>query len=96
MVLIIYGEEIQEIDVIPEKYENFIEFIKNLFGIEDISKFTLEFTNDNKNYQKLSNETYEDFFVADSKDKSVNIYPSSEDKKLMNYKLKKKKLRKRK
>ena len=48
MVLIIYGEEIQEISEMPEKYEDFIEFIQNLFGIEEISKFTLEFTNDNK------------------------------------------------
>ena len=92
MVLIIYGEEIQEIDEIPKEYEDFIDFIKNLFGIEDISKFTLEFTNDNKSYQKLTNETYEDFFVADSKDKSVNIYPSSEDKKANELQIKEEKV----
>ena len=81
MVLIIYGDDIQEINEIPQKYEDFIEFIENLFGIEEISKFTLEFTTDNKSDQKLTKETYKDFFIADSKDKSVNIYPSSEDKK---------------
>ena len=81
MVLIIYGDDIQEINEIPQKYEDFIEFIENLFGIEEISKFTLEFNTDNKSDQKLTKETYKDFFIADSKDKSVNIYPSSEDKK---------------
>jgi len=92
MVLIIYGEEIQEISEMPEKYEDFIEFIQNLFGIEEISKFTLEFTNDNKKYQKLTNETYKDFFIADSKDKSVNIYPSSEDKKANELQIKEEKV----
>ncbi len=81
MVLIIFGDDIQEINEIPEKYEDFIEFIENLFGIKEISKFTLEFTNDNKSYTKLTNETYRDFFVGDGANKSVNIFLPPEDNK---------------
>ena len=94
MVLIMYGENIQEIDEIPENYEDFIEFIENLYGLGEISKYTLEFTNDNKSYQKLTNETYKDFFIADSKDKSVNIYPLSKDNKANGLQIKEEKIEK--
>ena len=94
MVLIIFGEEIHEIDVMPEKYEDFIEFIDNLFGINEISKFYLEFSIDNKITKKLDIETYNEFFQIKERIKLLLFIHYLTTKKLMNYKIKKKKLRK--
>ena len=46
----------------------------------EISKFYLEFTIDNKFSKKLTKETYNEFFAGDGKDKTVTLYPPSEDK----------------
>ena len=81
MVLIIFGEEIQEIVDLPEKYEDFIEFIEKLFGIKEISKFYLKFSIVNKITKKLDIETYNEFFTDKGKDKTVTLYPPSNDKK---------------
>ena len=63
----------QEIDTIPEKYEEFIQLIENLFNMEDIDKLTLEYTFDKKKYYLINKDTYNAFF-NDNQNAKVFMY----------------------
>ena len=76
--IILFGEE-QTIDQIPENYYDFIQIIAAFFSIEDIDKYVLEFTHDNKKFEILSPESYNNFFLETTKKTTVSVYFSVEE-----------------
>ena len=73
-----FYEYTQEIETIPEKYEEFIQLIENLFNMEDIDKLTLEYTFDNKKYYLINKGTYNAFY-NDNQNAQVFMYTSYEE-----------------
>ena len=52
----------QEIDDIPQDFDEFVKLIQNMFGYTDFDKMTFEYTLDNKDYILLYKDTYTDFY----------------------------------
>ena len=79
MVLKIYFcDEEREMDVVPPKYDEFLQFLGNLFGLQEIDKFTFEFTYDNNKYFLLDHNNYQALY-NDNKNAKVYIYFDKEE-----------------
>ena len=76
--IILFGEE-QVIEQIPENFYDFIQIIGVLFSVEDIEKYVVEFTHDNKNFGILNPETYDKFFLETTKETTARVYFSLEE-----------------
>ena len=50
MVKLFFYEEEKELDTIPENYNEFIQLIGNLFGLQEIDIFIFEYTLNGKEY----------------------------------------------
>ena len=81
MVKICFYDNIQEIEVMPESYIDFIEIINILFEIKEFDKLTLEYTHDNINYALLKSETYNNLFLCQENKSIVYIYCSYKESK---------------
>ena len=79
MVNIIFYEDKQEIEQIPENFYDFIQIIGVFLNLESVDNLILEYTNDNKEYKLLNNETYNEFFLSGKKDGNVYVYSSIEE-----------------
>ena len=79
MVKFVFYQDIQEIDQIPENYYDFIQAIGILFNVQEVDKLTLEYTNDNKNFHLLNEESYNNFFLSGKPETTVFIYSSFEE-----------------
>ena len=81
MVKIDFYGETQEIEQIPEVYEDFISIAGALFSISDPEKYCFEYTHDNKNYTILNIESYNNLFLQGTKNTTVFIYVNFEETK---------------
>ena len=79
MVKFVFYQDTQEIDQIPENYYDFIQAIGILFNIQEVDKLTLEYTNDNKKFHLLNEESYNNFFLIGKPETTVFIYSSFEE-----------------
>ena len=79
MVNIIFYEDKQEIEQIPENFYDFIQIIGVFLNLESVDNLILEYTNDNKVYKLLNSETYNEFFLSGKKDATVYVYSSIEE-----------------
>ena len=79
MVKVIFYEEEQTLDQIPEAYYEFTQTIGAFFGIEEAEKLILEYTTDNKTYILLNNENYNDLFLNGNNNTIVYVYSSLEE-----------------
>ena len=81
MVIIALYDEIKQIEQIPEKYENFLEIIANLYAIDmkEIDNLILEYSIDGKNFIILNKDTYNSLYSSGKVDATVNIYFSMEE-----------------
>ena len=81
MVIIALYDEIKQIEQIPEKYENFLEIIANLYAIDmkEIDNLILEYSIDGKNFIILNKDTYNSLYSSGKVDSTVNIYFSMEE-----------------
>ena len=91
MVKIFFYDETQEIEQIPEVYEDFISIAGALFSISDPDKYCFEYTHDNKNYTILNIESYNNLFLQGTNNTTVFIYVSFEDTNYFSIKEKNKK-----
>jgi hypothetical protein len=83
MIIIAFYDEIKEIEQIPEKYEDFLEIISNLYAIDvkEIDNLILEYCIDGKNYIILNKDTYSSLYSSGKTESTVNIYFSMEESK---------------
>ena len=79
MVLIYLYDEKQEVEQIPENFLDFKPIIGILFNLETVDNLVMEYTHNNKDYNLLNNETYNNFFLSGTKDSSVFVYSSIEE-----------------
>ena len=78
MVKLFFYEEEKELDTIPENYNEFIQLIGNLFGLQEIDIFIFEYTLNGKEYFLLNKGSY-DIFYKEFQNAKVNIYTSYEE-----------------
>ncbi len=81
MVIIVLYDDIKEIEQIPEKYEDFLEIISNLYAIniKEIVNLILEYSIDGKNFIILNKDTYNSLYSSGKVESTVNIYFSMEE-----------------
>ena len=81
MVIIVLYDDIKEIEQIPEKYEDFLEIISNLYAInmKEIDDLILEYSIDGKNFIILNKDTYNSLYSSGKVESTVNIYFSMEE-----------------
>ena len=79
MVKFVFYQDTQEIDQIPENYYDFIQAIGIIFNVQEVDKLTLEYTNDNKNFHLLNEESFNNFFLSGKPETTVFIYSSFEE-----------------
>ena len=79
MVKIYFYEEIKEVENIPERYNDFLELLESLYGIDKDETYYLEYTIDNANYYLLNINNYYDFFLGKKQDSSIHIFLALEE-----------------
>ena len=83
MVIFVFYEDIKEIEQIPQNYQDFLEIISNLYGInmEEIDKLAIEYSIDGINYVILNKDTYSSLSSEGNTESAINIYFTMEESK---------------
>ena len=79
MVKIYFYGDIKEVENIPERYNDFLELLESLYGIDKDETYYLQYTIDNNNYYLLNINNYYDFFLGKKQDSSIHIFLALEE-----------------
>ena len=79
VVKIYFFEEEKEMNEKPQNFKDFLSWIMNCYGYEDMDKFFFEYTLDGEKFYQLNDETYNAFFNNKNNDEKIYIYLSIED-----------------
>ena len=79
VVKIYFFEEEKEMNEKPQNFQDFLSWIQNCFGYEDMDKFFFEYTLDGNKFYQLNNETYNTFFNNKNNNEKIYIYLSIEE-----------------
>ena len=79
VVKIYFFEEEKEMNEKPQNFKDFLSWIMNCYGYEDMDKFFFEYTLDGEKFYQLNDETYNAFFNNKNNDEKIYIYLSIEE-----------------
>ena len=79
VVKIYFFEEEKEMNQKPQNFNDFLSWIQNCYGYEDMDKFFFEYTLDGKQYYQLNQGTYNAFFNNKNNNAKIYIYLSIEE-----------------